>query len=248
MIQGNLVKDEALTLLQTIDTTLGFAPLPNIPPVIKPLPWPHTPTRLTFQTPNPQNTNSACQIQFQSLSNSDKSHVLIQLLAAVISEPFYDELRTKKQLGYIVSSGVKAIEEYRTLSLIVQSSVASAETLTGEVLKFIDGVHDKLLVPMNKGDFASYVKGLIDKKTERDKQLGTEVTRNWGEVISGRLKFDRMQSEAKALLDLEKEDLLQFWDELSTVLRDNIPISFGCFLHHYFRRTSSGRTLIVCGV
>jgi insulysin len=57
-----------------------------------------------------------------------------------------------------------------------------------------------------------YVKSLIDRKTEPDKQLATEVTRNWAEIGSGRLEFDRTQREVAALLDVTKTDIIDFWD------------------------------------
>lgn len=37
------------------------------------------------------------------------------------------------------------------------------------------------------------------------------MQRNWAEIASGRLEFDRRQREAAALLDIEKTDLLDFW-------------------------------------
>jgi len=55
---------------------------------------------------------------------------------------------------------------------------------------------------------------LIDKKTEPDKDLAIEVQRNWAEIANGRLQFDRQQREAAALLDIEKEDLLDFWKRI----------------------------------
>jgi hypothetical protein len=37
------------------------------------------------------------------------------------------------------------------------------------------------------------------------------VTRNWSEISSGRLQFDRIQREAAALLNCQKADLLSLW-------------------------------------
>lgn len=39
-------------------------------------------------------------------------------------------------------------------------------------------------------------------------------TRNWYEITSGRLEFDRVQQEARALLDVEKDDLIDLWREI----------------------------------
>ena len=136
----------------------------------------------------------------------------MELIGNIIAEPFYEDLRTKQQLGYIVSAGVRAVGKTKSMGFIVQSSTAKNEKLTNEIMKYLDNVRPKYLEKLGKGDFAVYVKSLIDRKTEPDKQLATETTRNWAEISSGRLQFDRSQREIAVLLDLTKEDLLDFWD------------------------------------
>lgn len=221
LIQGNLDKGEALKLVTTIDKTLSFKPIPSedYPPALKPVPLPpiaakSSPTKLIISEPNANNGNSASYAVIQSLSEEPKDHVMMELLGAIVAEPFYESLRTKQQLGYIVSSGLRALGKTRFLGFIVQSSVAPADKLTTEILKYLDAIRPNLLEKMNEGDFAVYVKSLIDRKTDPDKQLVAEVTRNWGEIGSGRLQFDRVQKEVGALLDLSKSDLLSFWDSL----------------------------------
>ena len=100
------------------------------------------------------------------------------------------------------------------MGFIAQSSVATNDKLTSEILKYLDNVQPKLLNKLKKGDLVVYVKSLIDRKTEPDKKLASEVTRNWGEIGSGRLQFDRVQQEVAALLEVTKEDLLQFWERI----------------------------------
>lgn len=223
LIQGNLDKKEALALVDKIDKTIGFQTIPaeEYPPRLKALPLPVVskgsgPSRLAVSEPNPSNNNAATQIVFQCLDESEKAHVLVELLNSVISEPFFEDLRTKQQLGYIVSTGVKAIGNTRTLSFVVQSNVASASKLTDAAWKFIQEVRSTYLEPLNDGDIGVYVKGLVDAKTEPDKRLSIEVTRNWSEISSGRLQFNRLQAEAAAALNLSKDDLLQYWDDLFT--------------------------------
>ena len=219
LIQGNLEKDEALGLVDTIDQALGFQTISSndYPPRLRALRFPVVekgiaPIKLSVSEPNPSNQNSVSQFYFQSLGASEKDHVLIEILSAVLEQPFYEDLRTKQQLGYIVSSGVKGIEETRVFSLVVQSSVATAETLTNAITKFVESFRANTLEPLTEGDFSMYVKGLIDRKTEPDKKLAQEANRNWNEIASGRLQFDRIQRESGALLDITKDDLLEFWD------------------------------------
>ena len=221
LIQGNFNKKEALDIVSSIDKTLAFVTISpeKYPKRLKALPLPtmgsdRTLTRLSISEPNPSNKNAASQITLQCLKTSEKDHVLIEIISAIIEEPLFNELRTKQQLGYIVSSGVKGVDQSRLLAAIVQSSVAPAEKLSSSVLSFLDAVHDKLLLPLNAVDIELYVKGLVDKRLEPDKQLAVEVTRNWSEIACGRFQFDRVQAEVAALLDISKDDVLEFWDEL----------------------------------
>lgn len=218
LVQGNFDRKEALSFVDTIEKAIPFKAIPEsqYPPYLEALPLPTTspeilPTRVLVAEPNPSNENAVSYVMLQSLGKSERDHVLIELIGALVQEPFYNELRTKKQLGYIVSSGVKAIADTRTLAFIVQSSIATADELTVEILTFLETVESKILEKANKGDVAVYVKSLIDQKTEPDKDLTTEVTRNWSEIASGRKQFDRLQKEAAALLQIEKGDLIDFW-------------------------------------
>jgi insulysin len=221
LVQGNFDREEALDLVKTVDSVLPFRPIPKseYPPQLEALPLPTSsakisPTRLLVAEPNPSNGNSVAHVMLQSLGKSETDHVLIELISSIVAEPFFNELRTKQQLGYVVSSGLKGVGGSRTLTFIVQSSVAPADKLAVEIVKFLDSVEERLLTKLSEGDVASYVKSGIDRRAEPDKDLAVEVTRNWSEIASGRLQFDRIQKEAAALLGVEKKDLLAFWKKL----------------------------------
>lgn len=57
-----------------------------------------------------------------------------------------------------------------------------------------------------------YAGGLIDRKLEPDRRLSSEVARNWEEISSGQLRFDRRREEAKVLAEIREGDLLRFFD------------------------------------
>ena len=215
LVQGNLEEKEAQALVTTIDKALGFQTVAanELPPELTPLPLPNAmPTRLSMTEPNEENGNAASYVVIQSLSNEPRDHVLIELISSVVSEPFYEELRTRQQLGYIVSSGVKPVGKTKTMGFIVQSSTAKNKKLTEEIFKYMDRIRADLQ-KVTKGDFAVYVKSLIDVKTAPEKTLAAETTRNWAEIASGRLEFDRTQREVQALLSLNRDDMLEFWDD-----------------------------------
>lgn len=222
LIQGNYDESEAFELVKNIGEVLPFRPIkPSEYPLrLEALPLPiqdastNVPLRLVISEPNFSNENSVSHVTLQNLGKSEKDHMLMEILSSVVNEPFYNELRTKKQLGYIVASGVKGIAETRSISFIVQSSVAPANKLTNEILSFLDNVESTILQKLSKGTLAVYVKSLVEKKTEPEKELAGEVTRNWSEIASGRMQFDRQQREAAACLEIEKSDVLEFWQRL----------------------------------
>ena len=118
------------------------------------------------------------------------------------------------QLGYIVSCGVKAVSTTRLLSFLVQSSIASCDKLQTEIQKFVfEKARPNFLEPLTDAEVNVYAKALLLKKTEPDKNLATEASRNWNEIATGRYEFDRRQREADTLLRLTKEDILDYFDK-----------------------------------
>lgn len=106
LIQGNMNEREALDFVDAVDKTIAFDSMPatEIPPRLKPLPVPETvpneaPIRISTAEPNPSNPNAAIQVTYQCLDTSEKSHVIIEVIASIISEKFYEDLRTKQQVS-----------------------------------------------------------------------------------------------------------------------------------------------------
>lgn len=213
LAQGNLDAREALGLVDAVDAALAFETSTTLPPRLRASPSPRR-TVLAVPDPNLAQRNSASVVYLRSLDRSDRAHVLIDLVNALVNQPFYDDVRTRRQLGYVVSSGVKGAEETRALALVVQSSVAPAAALSNVTEAFLDDFRASTLERLTEAQVATYAKGLVERRTEPDRRLAQEVTRNWSEISAGTSRFDRAPREAAALLDVRKADVLAFWDDL----------------------------------
>ena len=103
LIQGNIEKQEALAFVDVIDQTLNFKTISNdeIPPIYKALNLPRaqSPTTITVSEPNPNNKNAASQVSFECIDPSEKAHVVVDILSAILSERFYEDLRTRQQVS-----------------------------------------------------------------------------------------------------------------------------------------------------
>ena len=64
----------------------------------------------------------------------------VELLEAILFEPFYDELRTKQQLGYNVYFSYRATETVDGVSVLVESAKYGAEKLNKEMDLFLQNV------------------------------------------------------------------------------------------------------------
>jgi secreted Zn-dependent insulinase-like peptidase len=88
--------------------------------------------------PNPADPNSAVHVQFQNMLQGDlKQQMAMEVLGSIVEAPFYADLRTKQQLGYIVSAGVRQEKQVRSLVFVVQSSFADALYLSDKVFAFL---------------------------------------------------------------------------------------------------------------
>jgi insulysin len=109
LLQGNIDQPEALQFVEVIDKTLSFGTIKpsEIPPRFKPLSLPVTegnspPVKISISEPNSSNKNAAAQVTYQCLDTSEKSHIVIDIISSILSERFYEDLRTKQQVRYPV--------------------------------------------------------------------------------------------------------------------------------------------------
>ena len=110
LLQGNLDEKEALQFVDVIDATLGFGIMTSkdLPGRLTALPIPVTspdsdPIKISTAEPNPSNTNAAVQVTFQCLDPSEKAHVVVEVLSYIVTERFYEDLRTKQQVRIVLS-------------------------------------------------------------------------------------------------------------------------------------------------
>lgn len=143
---------------------------------------------------NPNQANSALTyyVHFGPVSDQ-RLRVIGSLLVQVLSEPAFNVLRTKEQLGYIVSctSWTLPGSSAKGMRIIVQSE-KTPSYLEERVEAFIDEMKEKIET-MPDAEFQEQKDSLRRKWLEADKNLKDEVSRFIGHVNSGH--FDFLRSE-----------------------------------------------------
>lgn len=146
----------------------------------------------TTLVPNPNELNSALSYFLHLGQLTDpRQRVVGSLLAQIMSEPAFNALRTKEQLGYVVSCSRWNLPGDSQLGLrIVVQSERKSNYLEERVEAFLDTMDQKIR-EMDSGEFYDFKSGLQQRWKEPAKNLVEEVSRYWSQIDSGYLDFLR---------------------------------------------------------
>ena len=139
---------------------------------------------------NPSEVNSA--IEYYCEVGDIQDDVLrpqLSLLASLVSEPAFNVLRTKEQLGYIVFALPRASTGTMGLRFLIQSEKDSVYLET-RVEAFLDHMKE-FLDNMSEEEYEKHKAGVIHKKLEKPKNLHGESARFWTAVEDGYYDFER---------------------------------------------------------
>lgn len=119
------------------------------------------------------------------------SRVTSSLLIQILSEPAFNILRTREQLGYIVSCTPWTLsgEGAKGIRIVVQSERTPAY-LEQRVDAFLEEIR-RLIVDMPEEEWKEQKKGLEQKWLEKYKNMNEETNSFWHHIDTGSLDFLR---------------------------------------------------------
>jgi len=145
-----------------------------------------------------EHPESSLVLYLQGPDQAIESRARAGLLAQVLGAPFFDALRTRKELGYVVFANAMPILDTPGVVFIVQSPVASAGTLQREVREFVAG-YGSVVDAMGDEEFAQHRRALVARVLEDERQLGERSGRFWNEIDRGNFEFDTRERLADAI-------------------------------------------------
>ncbi|KAF8136542.1 Metalloenzyme, LuxS/M16 peptidase-like protein [Boletus edulis] len=213
---GNLYKHQAIALSKDVERILRSKPLSSIPTDLS-LILPEG-CNYAWTTPvrNPNEANSALSYYLHLGQLTDpRQRVIGLLLVQMMSEPAFNALRTKEQLGYVVSCSRWYLpgDSQFGLRIVVQSERRSGY-LEDRVEAFLDSM-DQRIREMGSGEFNEFKSGLQQRWEEPPKNIAEEASRYWSQIDSGFLDFLRSYDDASLLENVEKQEVLDLFRELA---------------------------------
>jgi secreted Zn-dependent insulinase-like peptidase len=152
-------------------------------------------------------------IYAQDADASFTSRAKSALAGQLLRSPFFSDLRTEQQLGYVVSAGIRRMDTQSGNLFLVQSPKADVAYLEQAILEFLrnyvnnwDELSDEL--------FEQQKNGLIARLTEKDKNLVQRSQRYWQSLVEENYNFDSNQQIADIVAGLTKADMAVFLQDL----------------------------------
>ena len=129
-----------------------------------------------------------------------------QVVMQYLSEPFFNDLRTQQQLGYVVfSRPCVSPSDLIGAQFMVQSSVRSCEYIVSRINQFLSD-QMKRIDNLTDEDFEVQKQAVLVKLAEKDINLQKEHSRHWDEIATHQYTFDRQDLEIAELEKVTKEE------------------------------------------
>ncbi|TRY55893.1 hypothetical protein DNTS_029134 [Danionella cerebrum] len=219
LLHGNITKESALEMMQMLEDTLieHAHTKPLLPSQLIRYREVQVPDGgwYVYQQRNEVHNNCGIEIYYQTDMQNTHENMLLELFCQIISEPCFNTLRTKEQLGYIVFSGPRRANGVQGLRFIIQSEKAP-HYLESRVEAFLKTM-EKSVDEMGDEAFQKHIQALAIRRLDKPKKLAAECAKYWGEIISQQYNFDRENVEVTYLKTLTKEHIMQFYRDLLAI-------------------------------
>lgn len=153
-------------------------------------------------------TNNSCFRRDYLLGlNQPRDRMMTMIINNFINQPFYTEMRTRQQLGYIVWAGGIGDEVYRYLTFIIQSESHSADILSERAQAFLEKIPEKF-AQLDEPGFERLKQAVEKKLLEKPKSISERAASLYNLTFTEKLDFDRTSQNMKALNALSKDEVL----------------------------------------
>ena len=165
--------------------------------------------------------DSAMIVYYQSMHTTPVHVARYTLANHIMSTTFFHELRTRKQLGYVVGSGNLPLNRHPGMIFYIQSPVAGPQYLLTCIDEFID-TFALVLMELSQAQWEISKQGLISQITEKDANLKSRSQRYWASIGNKDWHFNQREQVASALDEMTRADLIRFITQLKSRISDRV--------------------------
>lgn len=146
-----------------------------------------------------------------------ESRVRASMLAKILDPLVFSELRSNRQLGYVVQAGISQLSNVLSLNTIVQSSVLNADELEAAAESVLTGLMPERLANLTELDLLNYKLAFKQSLLQPPGSYGSEAEYFWGPISKGGVCF-RLRDEMLKYgdgPDVTREALVEEWKKIA---------------------------------
>lgn len=151
--------------------------------------------------------DTAAVLYVQGLDDTIKDKAKMLLLRQMFHSPFFNSLRTEKQLGYVVMASGMPLKKVPGSIMVVQSPTASGAELIDEISGFIETFVD--LIPE---DLSVHKQALSNNLLQAPKSLAQQSSRYWDNILYKMPAFDRRKQLVGAINGVTYEEFVDYYN------------------------------------
>lgn len=208
LVYGNHTEQQARELAQQMQagllakTKMVKVKLPKVEVLVE-----RKPQQRDYEVDHP---DSVVLRYFQGQDEGLSTQAQWRLLGQVMSNPFFAELRSEQQLGYLVAAAYVEVEEEPGLLQLVQSSSASHTKVSKSMAAF-SKEFAKALAEMPAQEYADNQAGLIAELTKKDETYLDRALRYLDALMRKNPDFKLDEKLAKQVAEIGQKDMLGFY-------------------------------------
>jgi len=203
LLVGNLTESSARDLLHAVLDPLGInqrGPLPtNVPKRSEAcLPRNVPLTMLTFDGTNPEDINNCAVVSLCNIvETTPENEAMMTIIARVLKPLFFNEMRTKQQLGYVVSSFLRARIGWISFIFLVQTE-RPPEIAKRAIESFLEDGW-KAVQNLARTEFQDHCSAAVRQLKEAPRNLWESMQRDWLPLEERTWQFDGRERQIRFL-------------------------------------------------
>lgn len=160
------------------------------------------------------NEDNALSIAYMAKGYDELAgEVRASLLRDIISRWYFDDLRTNKQLGYVVYATQAKIGKTSGIRFMVQSPNTSPKGIMQHNERFFAESLQKLTA-LSEKEFAQFKESLLNKLERKPESLSQEFDKFVYDYSRLNNQFDYQQKRIQAVKNLTKNDIVEFYNQI----------------------------------
>ena len=168
----------------------------------------------TIQYTNELLVNNSCFFRKYYIGeDSPETRAVSNIISKSIQQPFYTEMRTNQQLGYIVWSYARSLDESYYLNFLIQSGVYPADELDKRANAFIDTAPE-FLREMDQETYQQLIDSAIEELEKKPMSISERAAKLKTLIFEYEADYKRDQKTIEALRVLDKDFLVSYLEKV----------------------------------